>query len=70
MLMSAPDVVSNRKLDIREIAVHLKSSRSTVDELVRRGLPCVDVAPPGRRRRRLRFDLAEVNAWLSRRRAA
>ncbi len=57
-------------VDERGLAAAIKSSTSTIERLLLEGLPCIDIGPvsshhPKRRRRRtLRFDVAEVIGWL------
>jgi phage terminase Nu1 subunit (DNA packaging protein) len=62
--MSPSASIPGTQLNILEIAQRIKSSRSNVEELVRQGMPCRNIAASGRRRRRLRFDLDAVLAWL------
>lgn len=50
--------------DAKECAAFLRVSRSHLDALVRAGLPYHDATLPGRQRRRLRFDLGEIRAWM------
>jgi predicted DNA-binding transcriptional regulator AlpA len=61
---------TKRLSDANEATRFLNVSRSHLDALVRAGLPYHDATLPGRKRRRLRFDLEEVKAWLAGRRCA
>lgn len=50
-------------LTIKQVAQHLKCSRLVIDKLVEQGLPCVNISSSPQRRR-LRFDLGDVQDWL------
>ena len=50
-------------LTIKEVAKNLQCSRLVVDKLVVQGLPCINISSSPHRRR-LRFDMTDVQSWL------
>ena len=50
-------------LTIKEVSGHLQCSRLVIEKLVVQGLPCVNISASPLRRR-LRFDLVDVQDWL------
>ena len=59
------------RLTIEELAQKQSTSRWVIEKLVDAGMPCFDLSIPRpgcRRKRILRFDLAEVEQWLRGRR--
>lgn len=71
---SAPSIPSY-DLTIRDLGQRLNASRAKLEADVAKGLPYVDIGmprprpdglPPPRRKRTLRFSLAEVISWYRR----
>ena len=50
-------------LTIKEVAKNLQCSRLVVDKLVVQGLPGINISSSPHRRR-LRFDMTDVQSWL------
>ena len=71
---SRPAPEPDRLVTTKELAERLHVSRESVDRLVSRGMPCLDVSVPRlpesvrqRGYRTRRFDVADVKRWLSQR---